>query len=262
MRTHLTRCGALAVFLFGCLPEDVRPPPALVTTRVRADIDLSLPWNTIDGWAIRYDAFLVSIGEVSLEGDACNPYAESDYLRVLDLVQPAPQALNRLHAIGRCALTFQLRAPSRRAVLGPSLTEDALAFLRTPGSDPFVVQKAAALYVTGQASNGLSTLTFAWAFRQDLEYAECATLELRSGDSRELDVTLAVSEVFGAPEPRFQPFARSDSDGDGAITLEELDAAAAELPAFRSLAETLYAGSIPKLPRIEGVVCAARPVDD
>ena len=98
--TLLVTQSALATM--GCLPRDTRPEPGSIATTVTGEDALQTGFTTSDGWDIAFDEFFISLGEVGLEGDACNPYAESDYLRILDVRQPGAQRLNLMYALGSC----------------------------------------------------------------------------------------------------------------------------------------------------------------
>ena len=67
----------LAIFIgasvFSCLPKDTRPPPSSVLVNVTsADSTVNGIASTADGWSISFDAFLVSLGGISLQGSNCS----------------------------------------------------------------------------------------------------------------------------------------------------------------------------------------------
>ncbi len=73
----------------GCLPADTRPPPAALTVTVTPDAALEMgiaESSTIDGWNIKFERFLLSLGYASFGGDdsfspadSCDSYAGANY---------------------------------------------------------------------------------------------------------------------------------------------------------------------------------------
>lgn len=256
--------------LTACLPADTRPEPGSLTTSVVGEDALRAGFATSDGWDIAFDEVLLSLGEVSLEGDGCNPYAESDYLRILDMRQPGAQRLNLTAALGTCEFSFLVEDPSRDAVLGSGVDEASKEMMRSAGSDPFVEGRGVALHVTGSAERTDERYRFAWSFRQNLEYSDCGELEFESGASNELEIGVRGRVLFQAgltndAPLQFDDYARADVDADGNIALEELHSIS--LPAsddYTTLGERLYLGLVPQVPRFrDSSACSiAEPEDD
>lgn len=256
--------------LTACLPADTRPEPGSLATSVVGEDALRTGFVTTDGWELSFDEFLISLGEVVLEGDDCNPYAESDYLRILDMRQPGAQRLNLMAALGTCEFSFLVEDPSRDAVLGSGVDEASKDMMRTAGSDPFVEGRGVALHVTGSAVRASELYRFAWNFRQNLQYSECGELELESGASDELEIGIRGRVLFQASLAddaplHFDDYAGADVDADGNITLEELHGIS--LPAsddYTTLGERLYLGLVPEVARFrDSAACSiAEPEDD
>jgi hypothetical protein len=225
---------------------------------------------TSDGWEVLFDEFLISLGEIALEGDDCNPYAESDYLRIVDARQPGAQRLNLMHALGTCEFSFLVEDPDREAVLGTGVDEADKTLLRTAGSDPFVEQGGVALYVVGSAVRADERYRFEWSFRHSLEYTDCGVVEFDSGVSDEVQIhvhgRLLFRESLEAEAPlRFDAYAAADADADRDITLEELNRVSLpEGDDYSTLAERLYLGLAPEVPRFRDTsACrAVEPEDD
>jgi hypothetical protein len=261
----------LVAFTAGCLPDDTRPPPGRLTVAIAASEPRS-EFDTDDGWRISYDAFLLGVGQVELGGDDCNPYTESDYLRLLDLRRSGSQRLNIAYALGGCELSFQVGVPSRDTVLGEGVEESAAQAMHEPGSDAFVDDAGTVLYAAGRAVRGERELSFAWSFRRELEYPECTTVTLGGEDELDVELEALPSVLFrDSIEPaetalRFQPYAAADLDGDDIVTLDEL----ATVPVdprpeepFSTLAERLYLGLVPAVVRAPGgASCRARIPED
>lgn len=256
--------------LTDCLPADTRPEPGVITTSAVGEDALRTGFATADGWDIAFDEYLISLGEIALEGDACNPYAETDYLRILDMRQPGAQRLNLMHALGTCEFSFRLEDPNRDAVLGNGVDEATKTMMRTAGSDAFVRDSGISLHVAGSALRADEHYRFEWSFRQSLEYTNCGLLEFESGASGEDEIHVVGRVLFqdgpddGAPL-QFDAYAASDLDGDGTITLDELNAVPLpEGPDYATLAERLYLGLVPKVPRFrDSTECqAGEPHDE
>jgi hypothetical protein len=261
-RTWTAAAAALA--LAGCLPDDTRPAPGTAVLRITADESLTTGLLTDDGWQVAYERFWLSLGEVRLLGDECEPYAESDYLRVLDLRVAGPQTVNTMHARGRCELGFQVRSPTESSVLGAGVSEEDRAFMREVASDPFVEDAGIALHVAGSATREQTTRRFEWSFRQRLDYL-CNVVSFQSGSKQALEIALHGDALFrprggdsdAAASPGaelgFDGFAAADENDDGEITLAELE---------RSLAAELYLERVPELLRFEQKRCFVAPLQE
>ena len=255
--------------LTGCLPADTRPEPGSLATTVVGEDALNTGFTTADGWDVTFDEFLISLGEVGLEGDDCNPYAESDYLRILDMQQPGAQRLNLMHALGTCEFSFLVEDPSRDAVLGTGVDEADKDMMRSAGSDPFVEERGVALYVAGSAERDDEHYRFDWSFRHNLEYTDCGTVEFESGASDEVAIRVRGQVLFqsglddDAPL-QFDDYASADADADGTVTLEELHSVSLSTGDFTTLGERLYLGLVPEVPRFRNsdACTAAEPEDD
>ena len=240
----------------GCLPTDERPPPGTALFRVSGD-DVPAGFMTDDGWLVRYDEALIAIGNVNLFDD-CTPYAEGHYVRVVDLLRMGPQKLTLVNALGHCAFLFEVRSPPEDAVLGPGVTEAEKAFLRAPGSDPYVSNRAAVLHLAGAAERAGRTVRFAWSFRENLGYADCGVVNFDAETSALVDVRVRTASLFDASEDpaspsSFEPFAAADADLDGTVTLEELDAVPLPNdPQYPTLGLRLYRKTARELPIVEG----------
>ena len=274
MTVHPTRDSrtallALCVCLQACLPNDTRPAPGRLELRVAADEALLSSITTSDGWQIAYERFVVSMGEVAFEGDDCSSYAESDYLRILELRSPGPHLLNTSYALGSCEPSFRLQNPSEDAVLGLGVDEATKALLRMVGSDAFVRDRPTSLHVEGSAVKSGASRRFAWSFRSDFEYTDCGTIAFHSDDSQSLEIRMQGAALFqdrleaADAELVFEPYAAADADADGVITLDELAEAPLVEGPFATLGARLYFGLVPTLPTLgEDYSCRARQYDD
>jgi hypothetical protein len=231
-------CALLASTLAcACLPADVRPPPGEISVELAAATDAIRTVVTDDGWTVRFDRVVVTLGGVDVEGDDCTEYADADYTRVLDALADRPQKIALVYGLGRCTLELRGRSPEADSLLGDGVTAAEKFDFREPGSDPFVRDAGTAYLVRGEAVRGAVRKTFALRLRtRRLVYRECTVdgepLLLESGGRRSIAISVVPAMLFRSSFDstqaglRFEPFARADRDGDGAVTIEELSAVA------------------------------------
>ncbi|MBI3205889.1 MAG: hypothetical protein HYZ29_30415 [Myxococcales bacterium] len=270
----LVACGAAAQ---ACLPGETRPPPGGLTVTATADQPVVTGLTTADGWKVRFDRFVMSLGYVSLDrDDACDTYAGANYGRLLDFVRSSPQRVGAVYAVGDCQLGFRVPEPPSSAVLGEGVTAGDLDFMRAESSDKYATDAGITLRVAGAAEKGGTTKTFDWAFRRALVYEDCGvgggspSISLASEASETLDLLIRGQALFQtdlddqSAELRFEPFARADDehgDGDGNVTLDELAALplgelgkasgpwATDTTKWKSFRDYLYLGLVPTVPR-------------
>jgi hypothetical protein len=262
----------LAVLPLSCLPEDERAPPAELIVNASGDEAVATGFATDDGWDVRYERFLVSLGHVGLRGTAsrdsaptCTEYSgeSTHYLRVLDMQRPVLQKLSTSYAFGECRLAFELWPPSSNAVLGTGVDEGERASMSREMSDPFTEDTGAVAYVRGQASRFGAVIRFEWSFRRLLVYANCGEMALEPGEDLTVNIRFRGRTLFqdrldeATAAVRFTPFAAADTDADGNVTLEELSVAARpDGDSFPTVGELLYTGLVPRLPRVgDGIQC-------
>src|SRR6266542_2100727 len=131
----------------GCLPADTRPPPAALTVTGTPDAALEMgiaESSTIDGWNIKFERFLLSLGYASFGGDdsfspadSCDSYAGANYGRIFELTTTGPQHVSTLYGLGDCPLGFRVPSPSTDVLLGSSVNEADKSFMRTKATDAY-----------------------------------------------------------------------------------------------------------------------------
>ncbi len=278
------------VFASACLPADSRPTPASVFVAAEAAESTRSGFATTDGWTIRFDRFMTSLGGVDLDGDpdgsetSCNAYSEARYEWLFDFVVAGREKVGLVYGLGICSVEFRLRAPSDDALLGAGATQSDLTFMRMAATDDFVEEGRISLFVDGSATRGSESKRLTWAFRLGFELDRCAapsgdgyTTVLPLEGEQAVDLTIVVSgdELFrvsptDAAPVQFDLFASADADGDGSITLAELgevDAPpqepwlAADEELFgeeeppETLADLVYLHNLPRVARVGGGAC-------
>lgn len=221
--------------LFGCLPEDTRPTPGVVTVNFRGGDATIDGFTTLDGWRIQFDRALVSIGSVEIAGDSCTQYAEADYFRIMDGKSRKPQKLGLVYGLGTCSIELGARNPEMDSLLGEGVTEADKTAMRQPASDKREQNAGITFWIRGAAERAGVRKSFEWKYRRRrVAYEECIidgvdTFTLTNEQEKTLEVRVHAQVLFqDHPEAakarlRFDPFAAADADADGVITIEELD---------------------------------------
>jgi hypothetical protein len=265
---------ALAALLIGCLPEDTRPPPSEVLVTLRGAETTIRGVTTVDGWTIRFERVIVSLGGSDLEGDACDDYADGDYFRILDAQLDKPQKVGLMYGLGTCEFQLRARNPESDSLLGENVGEDLKTMMREPGRDPYEELAGITYLVRGLAQRGAEQKVFQWDLRRRrLAYSEClltgedGSQKFTLGENGKKTIELQVhAEVLfhdsldaSKATLRFEHLAAADLDGDGAITIEELakvpldgkiDVAGVEgAENWKTLGEAFYDGLFPRIVR-------------
>jgi hypothetical protein len=256
----------LAILTSACLPEETRTAPGLLEVSVVASprLDTGAPFETEDGWALWLDPMLISLGELELSGDDCDPYSDGGYQRILSIGGPEPQRLSQTYALGTCELSFAVAGPGWNTVLGQDVPAQIALLFRSPGSDG-ERQGGVAFLVEGRAERDGERKTFSWAFRPHLQFETCRLhtdhddpqpLTLASGKRSEFTLEVDPTQLFrqdGSSDVAFAPFAVADdetSGADGTIALVEL--------AATTLFDEVYYDRLPRLIRLAGGICTGR----
>jgi hypothetical protein len=252
-----------ALLLASCLPIDTRPPPGRGVVTVSSD-DTSEGFATDDGWTVRYDRQLVSLGNFGIAEGPCEPYAESHYVRILDLSRTEPQKLVEIYALGTCPFIVEVRPPPAEVIRGAGVSAEDVTFLSTPGSDPYHRDRGIGLHLAGTATRAERTVRFAWSLRENLVYGDgsCGEMSFVTDMTTTLDLHVNTARLYsdpaltaGVPGAIFEPFARADADGDGEVTLEELDAVPFEGGERPTLGGWFYQKTLAELVSVGGRTC-------
>lgn len=208
----------LLTLLAACDPDE-----ATLEVRVfgEAFIEAGIPAAAfVDGWAVTFDRFLISVGEVEVAGAL-----EQPRFQVFDLARPSDGVGHELAAAtvayGRHDDTRFVVAPATDAVAGNASADD----LKTMQAGGYSV------YVAGEAIRGDAAVRFAWGFTTRTRYTACESLaDVRDGDGASVQLTIHGDHLFyddltsETPNVRFDLIAGADGDGDGEVTQAELTA--------------------------------------
>lgn len=227
---------------YGCLPGDTRPEPGHVYITAEASAPSVEGFSTDDGWSIHFERLLVGLGNASLIGDACNTYANAGYDRLFDFTVPGNRKLGEMYGLAGCEIQFRLRPPSSDAILQPGVTAADREFMRLfEGPDPTDgPPPRTAVYTRGSATRAGVTKRFDWKFIARYTLTDCTNADgekntfvhLKAGDDLRPVISFHGEDLFldgvGADAlRRFDLVANADKDGDGNVTLDELEQAPA-----------------------------------
>lgn len=194
----------------------------------------------VDGWALKYETFLVAFHEITVGDDTGGPVARMTGSKLVDNVKPGRKAL----------VTFpDLPARAYRQVgyqIKPALADSELIAGAAEADRAMMVANGYSIYVSGSATKNAVTKTFHWGFTTATRYRSCLqpaesgqaiegivvtnggedTSELTThGDHFFYDRLKASDDPAVATSLRFDEKAAADANDDDEITLDELNAA-------------------------------------
>jgi len=261
----------LAALLVSCLPEDTRPPPAEVSVTLRGADTTVNGVTTSDGWSIKFERVLVTIGGIDVEGESCDEYSDADYFRVLDAQLDKPQKVGLIYGLGTCEFQARARNPEADSLLGENVSEELKTIMREPGKDPYEELAGITYLVRGRAFRGSEQKSFFWFLRRRrVSYDKCkfdgaTTFALTENAKKGIELSVHAEILFhdhldpAKATLRFDHLAAADRDNDGAITIEELaevkledakiDVSEYEVP-WKTLGEFFYDGLFPRIVRV------------
>lgn len=200
----------------------------------------------VDGWTVRYEKFLVVLGEVKVANRQGEVAAEQPKQKVFNLHKPGPVEVERFTNLPSeewDEVSYAIAPPATDAAAGNASDSDV----------QWMKQNSFALYVEGVATKGEVTKRFQWGFRENTLLEHCESpdvgrgVTVPSGGEETVQLTMHGDHLFfddlQSPEAkmRFDALAAADRMGsedsagaDGVVSLEELAAVdLTELPADR-----------------------------
>lgn len=195
-------------------------------------IEIGIPNEEFeDGWSVKYDEFLIVLGDVRLEKpDGAERASLADAV-LFDLTEAGPQPFGTIDGLSEGhwdEFGFSNLVASTETERADSASADEWQLM---------VEAGYSVKIAGTASNGDEHKHFSWGFSNPVRYAGCVDVSagqqtsgvmLGDGADTEAQLTLHGDHLFyddlASPEAklRFAVIAAADSDDDGEITLEEL----------------------------------------
>lgn len=200
----------------------------------------------VDGWALHYDKFLVTFAGITVADAKGTTAATLTDARLVDNTKAGRKDLVTFDGVDAQAwdrVSYEIRPAAADALL-IGATEDDRTLMSDGGFS---------LYVAGSATKGAVTKTFHWGFTTATRYHDC-TQPAESGAPIEgVVVTVGGTDVSeltthgdhlyydrlkASPDSsiqtslRFDEKAAADANGDGEITLAELDAAPIDVTTY------------------------------
>lgn len=209
-RRHLG-LGLLAAVCTACGPDT---EPYDITIYGEEFIEDSIPADDMaDGWAIKFDTFLIAVTGIDVAGTTVGGSF------VFDLTENSGgdgHPITTVDANPEVEAVSYTIEPVSSALAG-NVDDAALDMLLSSGG---------AVHVIGSATKGDVTKTFAWTFDTSTVYSPCEVDAAQRSAELTIHSDHFFYDDFEEPEPelRFDLFAQADDDGDadGVVTAEEL----------------------------------------
>lgn len=188
----------------------------------------------VDGWAVDFSKFVVSLGDIRLDGLSGEDAVTDATFRAFDLTKEGPFDVTEFDvASGRWTTFSWAIAPSSELTAGNAEEADVTRMR----------DENLSVLVVGEATRAGETITFEWPFSLATDYLNCdhpdfgEGVAVADGETATAQMTVHADHLFmddlQAEEPslRFDAIAEADANDDGEVTLEELDAVElADLP--------------------------------
>lgn len=191
----------------------------------------------VDGWTVRFSKFLVSIGGIVVSNQAGESGGTHPGSKLFDNTVPGVKSVVEFPGIAARAwdrVSYEIAPVTDETELDASASED---------DETLMLDGGYSLFASGTATKDGVEKTFAWGFTTATLYDECSseqdgreqeglvvknnartTAELTThGDHFFYDRLQASPDATVPTSLRFDALAAADEDGDGEVTLEELD---------------------------------------
>ena len=202
-------------------------------------VDSEAVTGFVDGWSVKYDKFLVNYQNIVVADAARRQTAAMTTSKLFDNHVSGVKSIVDFEGVPAQAWTqvsYQIAPVTAATELGDGATEADRQLMTDGGYS---------LYVEANATKGKQTIHYAWGFAIATQYNEChseqggkdeagivvtnnASLDVQlttHGDHLYYDRLQASSDPAVKTSLRFDDLAAADKDGDGELTLDELDAA-------------------------------------
>jgi hypothetical protein len=234
LRTVTT--GLALLFSTACASTDNGRGTVTFTTWGESYIEDGLPSSAfLDQWSVKYSKFLVVYNHVTVAGDSGDVVAKLDHPLVFDMTQKAKGKPKTL-------ATFELEAKAWSNVsyqVGPITGDAAPGELATNADVTQLQSDSASVHVEATATSASgSQKSFNWSFLVATLFQGCHGVQdgkdvqgvlVTNGGNQEVELTVHGDHLFyddlqsEEAGPRFQAYADADANGDGEVTLSEMD---------------------------------------
>jgi hypothetical protein len=217
----------LAIALAACGGgDDDRAPGTLAVTIYGEEFaEEGIPADVFsDGWSIRFDKVLLSVGAVTAAVGEDEPDLEAADYRIWDLARPSRGdgfeiASAEVPGGAYDHIGFRV-APSADAAAGNASADDV----------ELMIDGGYSLHVGGTAEKDGDSLSFAWGFAGATSYRECEGISVVDGGDHITTLTIHMDHLFyddlfsAEPLVSFDLVAQADADSSGDVTMDELAA--------------------------------------
>jgi len=225
--------GSLAGLLGACGSNARGEGSIEVTVWGESYIEDGIPADVFeDGWSVKYDKFLIALGDVSVDKDG--EHGKSlDEIALFDLTDAGPHEFGRIDGLAEGSWDeFGFSS-----VVADADTERSHS--ASAGDLELMVGDGYNVYVAGTASKEDTEIRFAWGFAEPVRYASCVDVRVGQetsgvvvGDGATVEAQLTIHgdhlfyDDLASPEAklRFDVIASADADDDGEVSLAELTA--------------------------------------
>lgn len=187
-----------------------------------------------DGWTIKYDRFLVVLGDVSVGSKGAAPVAKMPGTKLFDMHAPGEKSVvdfSSLPAKAHDHVSYMIK---------PAAQDTALADGATEADKQAMIAGGFSIYVEAKATKGAETIAFKWGFKTATLYDNCVGeiagketegTVVTNGGTDTIQLTIHGDHLYyddlqaKEAKVRFDAIAGADtSPKDGIVTLDELAA--------------------------------------
>ncbi|HEY6728848.1 MAG TPA: hypothetical protein VI197_32780 [Polyangiaceae bacterium] len=225
---------AASFWLAGCGSDARGDGSVAVSVWGEEYIEVGIPEEEFeDGWSVKYDKFLIALGDVSIEQKDGPSGGSLDEVVLFDLTESGPQAFGAVAGLSEGnwdEFGFSSLVVTDETQRSDSASAEDWELMLDGGYN---------VYVTGTATKDDAQKQFAWGFSEPVRYASCVDVRdgqeisgVVVGDGAEAEAQLTIHgdhlfyDDLASPEAklRFDRVASADADDDGEVTLDELAA--------------------------------------
>lgn len=221
--------GLMAILVAGSVAACGSPGSVTFTTYGEDFIEQGIPASEFeDEWAVKFDRFLVNLGEMRLAQSDGTVGAEVSATKTWDVTKPGPVVVATVSDVA------DAKYPDVSYAIAPS---DALTAGNASEADVALMKDGKySVYVEGKATKGTATKTFKWGFTSNTLLENCMNEDgehgvvVPSGGDVKIELTIHGDHLFlddlqsEESVMRFDEMAAADANDDGEVTLEELAA--------------------------------------